>query len=249
VIATNTNIKISDRDLIYEAKLAGKIPELTRGIIRRKIIQSQIAKAGIEPSAAELQQAADRFRLVNHLESAEATNKWLQELHLSVDDFEQMVTQDLLSNKLAHHLFGDRVEQTFHQNFLDYSAATFYEVILEDRDLAMEIFYSLQEGDLSFADVAHQYIADPEFRRRGGYVGTVGRKQLRPEISAAIFAAKPPQLIKPVITAVGVHLIQVAEIIEPNLDERLRYQILIELFERWLSEKMIEISPQISIEK
>jgi hypothetical protein len=44
VIATNTNIKISDRDLIDEAKLAGKIPELTRGIIRRKIIQAQIAK-------------------------------------------------------------------------------------------------------------------------------------------------------------------------------------------------------------
>jgi parvulin-like peptidyl-prolyl isomerase len=246
VISTNTNIEIRDRDLIYEARVAGKIPELARGIIRRKIIRAQIIEAGIEPSAAELQQAADRFRLVNQLESAEATNKWLQEHHLSVDDFEEIVTQDLLSNKLAHHLFSNRVEQFFHQNLLDYSAATFYEVILEDRDLAMELFYSLQEGDLSFADVAQQYISDPEFSRRGGYVGTVARKQLRPEISAAIFAAKPPQVIKPIITAVGVHLIQVAEIIEPKLDERLHHQILTELFERWLSEKMIEISPQIS---
>jgi PPIC-type PPIASE domain len=248
VISTNTNINISDRDLIYEAKLAGKLPNLVRGIIRRKVIESQIKKAGIDPNAAELQQAADRFRTVNHLESAEATNNWLQEHHLSVDDFEDMVTQDLLATKLARHLFAHQVEQFFHQNFLDYSAATFYEIILEDRDLAMELYYSLQEGDLSFADVAHQYISDPEFSRRGGYVGTVGRKQLRPEISAAIFAATPPQLIKPIITAVGVHLIQVAEIIEPKLDERLHQQILIELFERWLSEKTIEISPQISFD-
>ncbi len=248
MISKNTNIEISDRDLIHEAKLAGKIPNLVQGIIRRKVIGSQIKKAGIDPSAAELQQAADSFRLVNQLESAEATNKWLQEHHLSVDDFEEIVTQDLLSKKLAHHLFASQVEQFFHQNLLDYSAATFYEIILEDRDLAMEIFYSLQEGDLSFADVAQQYISDPEFSRRGGYVGTVGRKHLRPEVSAAIFAAKPPQLIKPVITAVGVHLIQVAEIIEPELDERLHNQILTELFERWLSEKMIEISSQISIE-
>ena len=180
MISTNTNIKISDRDLIYEARIAGKIPELTRGIIRRKIIRAQIAQAGIEPSLVELQQAADRFRLVNQLESAEATIKWLQEHHLSVDDFEDMVTQDLLVTKLAQHLFAHQVEQLFHQNILDYSAATFYEVILEDRDLAMELFYSLQEGDLSFADVAQQYISDPEFCRRGGYVGTVGRKQLRP---------------------------------------------------------------------
>jgi PPIC-type PPIASE domain len=247
VTSTNTNIEIIDRDLIYEAKIAGKIPDLARGIIRRKIIGLQVEKAGLEPTAAELQQAADKFRTVNHLESAEATNKWLQKLHLSVDDFEEMVTQNLLADKLAHHLFANQVEQFFYQNLLDYSAAAFYEIILEDRDLAMELFYSLQEGDLSFADVAQQYISDPEFSRRGGYVGTVGRKQLRPEISAAIFATKPPQLIKPVITSVGVHLIQVAEIIEPKLDERIHHQILMEMFDRWLSEKIMEISPQILI--
>jgi parvulin-like peptidyl-prolyl isomerase len=244
---TNTHIKISDRDLIYQAKIAGKIPELVRGIVRRRIIGEQVAKAGIKPSIAELQQAADRFRIINQLESAEATNKWLQELCLSVDDFEDMVTQDLLSNKLAQHLFDNRVEQFFHQNFLDYSKAIVYEVILEDRDLAMEIFYSLQEGDLSFADVAHQYISVPELRRSGGYLGTVGRKQLRPEISAAVFSAKPPQLIKPIITAVGVHLIQVAEIIEPKLDELLHQQILTEMFDRWLAEKIAEFTPQVQI--
>jgi hypothetical protein len=245
-MSTNTNLNISDRDLIYEAKIAGRIPELVRGIIRRKIIGAEVAKAGIEPSTLELQQSADKFRMLNQLESAEATNKWLKENFLSVDDFEDMVTQDLLFNKLAQHLFGNKIEQFFHQNILDYSAAILYEVILEDRDVAMEIFYSLQEGDLSFADVAHQYIPIPELRRQGGYIGKVGRKQLRPEISAAVFAAKPPQLIAPITTAVGVHLIQVEEIIEPKLDERLHQQILMEMFDRWLSETIATI-PQRSI--
>jgi parvulin-like peptidyl-prolyl isomerase len=241
------NTEIEDRDLIQESKLSGKIPELIQSILRRKIIHQQIEKAEINPTGAELQQAADKFRIVNQLESAEATNKWLQDRYISLDDFEDIVTQNLLAHKLAEHLFGDRVQQFFHQNFLDYSAATLYEVILEDRDLAMEIFYALQEGDLSFADVAHQYISAPELSRRGGYLGTVGRKQLRPEISAAVFAAKPPQLIKPVITAMGVHLIQVVEIIEPQLDERLHQQILTEMFDRWLTEKIAEIAPQISM--
>jgi parvulin-like peptidyl-prolyl isomerase len=233
---TNTNTEISDRELIYEAKIAGKIPELRQGIIRRKIIEQQVQKASINLTVADLQAAADRFRIVNQLESAEATKKWLDDRFLSVDDFEDIVTQNLISSKLAHHLFGDRVEQLFYQNVLDYSGAIIYEVILEDYDLAMEIFYSLQEGDLSFADVAHQYIPIPELRRRGGYVGKVGRKQLRPELSAAIFAAKPPQLIKPIVTAVGVHLIQVEEIIEPKLDAQLQQQIIAEMFDRWLTE-------------
>jgi parvulin-like peptidyl-prolyl isomerase len=248
VIETKNNcFKISDRDLSYEAKISGKIPELIEGILRRKIIEAQVKEARIEPTIVELQQAADRFRIDNQLASAEATNKWLEDRYLSVDDFEYIITQNLIADRLASHLFGDRVEQFFHQNLLDYSAAIIYEVMLEDRELAMELFYSLQEGDLSFANVAHQYISAPDLRRRGGYIGRVGRKQLRPEISAAVFAAKPPQLIKPVISAVGVHLIQVEEIIEPKLDERLHQQILAEMFDRWLDEKIADL-PQVQIE-
>jgi parvulin-like peptidyl-prolyl isomerase len=245
VVATNTNSKISDQDLIYEIKISGKIPELRDGILRRKIVEEQVKIAGIEPNISELQQAADQFRLVNQLESAEATNQWLAERCLSLDDFEYIVTQNLRSNKLAEHLFGNQVEKIFHQNLLDYGGAVIYEIILEDKDLAMEIFYALQEGDLSFADVAHRYIPDAELRRRGGYIGKVGRKQLFPEVSAAVFAAKPPQLIEPIVTAVGVHLIQVEEIITPELDERLHQQILDELFDRWLTDMIRNCSKEL----
>jgi parvulin-like peptidyl-prolyl isomerase len=239
-----TSSKISNRDLIYEAKIAGKIPELIQGILRRQVIDRCVREAGIKPTLVELQAAADRFRLLNKLESAEDTNKWLEDNFLSLDDFEYIVTQNLITDRLAQHLFGDRVEKFFYQNLLDYSTAIIYEVILEDQNLAIEIFYAIQEGDLSFADVAHQYIPDLELRRRGGYLGKVGRKQLRPEISAAVFAAKPPQLIKP-ITAVGVHLIQVEEIFQPQLDEQLHQKILTELFDSWLNETIATISPKI----
>ena len=234
ILATNQQ-QISIQDLIQAARLSGKIPELSQDILRRQIVEGQAASAGVNLAAEELQAAADKFRLVNQLQTAEATWSWLTANLLSVDDFEQLVAHSLLTEKLAEHLFGDQVEQFFHQNLLDYSGAMIYEVILEDQELAMEIFYSLQEGDLSFADVAYQYVDEPELRRRGGYVGFVGRKQLRPEISAAVFAAKPPQLIKPVVTAVGIHLIQVEELIQPQLDDELRQRILMDLFDRWLA--------------
>jgi parvulin-like peptidyl-prolyl isomerase len=240
---TITRTEIKDRELIYEAKISGKLNGLIQSILRRNVIAAQIKQIGIELTATELQQAADRFRIIHQLETTEATKKWLEDGDFSLDDFEYIVTQDLLAQKLAEHLFCDRVEQFFHQHLLDYSGAILYEVILEDRDLAMEIFYSLQEGDLSFADVAHQYITAPELRRRGGYIGTVSRKQLHPEISAAVFAASPPQLIAPVTTAIGVHLIQVEEIITPKLDQQLYQQILTEMFDLWLVEKVAEISP------
>lgn len=239
---------IGSRDLIFEAKIAGKVPALICGIVRRHIIDRYVKEAAIEPTPTELQAAADLFRLNNNLATIEVTQQWLNDNLLSLDDFEYIITQNLLAERLAHHLFADRVPEFFYQNSLDYCRATIYEVILEDRNLAMELFYSLQEGDLSFADVAHQYISDPELRRRGGYVGKIARKQLRPEISAAVFAAKPPQLIKPIVTAVGVHLIEVEEIVQPQLDERLHQQILTELFENWLTETTEELMPTLSID-
>jgi parvulin-like peptidyl-prolyl isomerase len=240
---TASTREISSQDLIYEAKLTGKLPALFHGILRRHTIEQEADRLGITSTAAELQVAADKFRTINQLETAEATWKWLQANFLTVDDFERLVAHGLTTEKLAHQLFGDRVEHFFHQNLLDYSGATIYEVVLEDRELAMEIFYSLQEGDLSFADVAYQYIRDPELKRRGGYIGTIGRNQMRPEISAAVFAAKPPQLIKPVVTAIGIHLIQVEEILQPQLDDNIRQQILMDMFERWLEEQIAIAAP------
>ena len=247
-IVTVPNNKITLQDSIEEAKISGKFTELIQGFLRRQIIAQQAQQLGIETTAQELQVAADLLRKNQKLDSAEATLKWLKTNFLSVDDFEKIVIHKLITEKLAQHLFGDRVEHYFHQNTLEYGGATIYEVVLDNCELAMEIFYSLQEGDLNFADVAHQYIPDSEHKRRGGYLGTVNRQQLRPEISAAVFAAKPPQLIKPVITAIGVHLIYVEQITQPKLDEILHHKILMDMFDAWLDEQVASVSNHISIE-
>lgn len=242
------NNKITLQDSIEEARISGKFNELIQGFLRRQIIAQQTQRLGIATTAQELQVAADLLRKNQKLDTAESTLKWLKANFLSVDDFEKIVIHKLLSEKLAQHLFGDRVEHFFHQNTLEYGGAAIYEVILDDRELAMEIFYSLQEGDLNFADVAHQYIPDSELKRRGGYLGTVNRKQLRPEISAAVFAAKPPQLIEPVVTAIGVHLIYVEQINQAKLDDLLRQKILMDMFDAWLEEQVATVSNHISIE-
>jgi parvulin-like peptidyl-prolyl isomerase len=81
-----------------------------------------------------------------------------------------------------------------------------------------------------------------------GAIPNVHQRQLHPEISAAVFASQPPQLIRPVITDVGIHLIHVEEIIQPQLDRLLHQQIMMDMFERWIEQQIEIVSPQISIE-
>jgi parvulin-like peptidyl-prolyl isomerase len=231
-------LKISHQDIIEHLKISCQIPSLLEAIATQKIITETAAKANITIELAELQQAADNLRLANNLIKAEETWQWLQKHYLSLDNFEEIAHLNILSAKLAHHLFADKVESFFYAHQLDYSGAVIYEVILDDEDLALEIFYALQEGEISFQQIARQYIQNPEIRRAGGYQGVRKRSDFRPEIAAAIFAANPPQLIKPIITPKGVHIIIVEEIIQPELNEQMRVTILGNLFTNWLKEEV-----------
>ena len=231
-------LKISHQDIIEHLKISCQIPSLLEAIATQKIITETAERANIKIEIAELQQAADNLRLANNLIKAEETWQWLQKHYLSLDNFEEIAHLNILSAKLAHHLFDDKVESFFYAHQLDYSGAVIYEVILDDEDLALEIFYALQEGEISFQQIARQYIQNPEIRRAGGYQGMRKRSDFRPEIAAAIFAANPPQLIKPIITPKGVHIIIVEEIIQPELNEQMRVTILGNLFTNWLKEEV-----------
>ena len=240
-------IVISAEDILHQAQLALQIPTLIQGIVQRKIIATAAEEAGITIQTEDLQEAADRFRLLNKLESSEATWTWLQKYSLTLDDFEELVQLTLLSNKLAQHLFGDKVEPYFYENQLNYAGVVMYEVILDNEDLAMELYYGLIEEEISFSEVSHQYIQDKELRRCGGYLGTLSRQDLKPEIAAAVFASCPPQILKPVTTSKGVHLISVEEIIQPQLDDLLKAKILSSLFTQWLTKQAEQVKITINI--
>ena len=234
-------VKVSNEDIIYHLKISCQIPGLLEAIASRKIITETAEKEGIAIEIAELQQSADSLRLVNNLVKAEDTWEWLRKHYLSLDNFEEIANLNLLSAKLANHLFAEKVEPFFYAHQIDYSAAVTYEAVLDDEDLALELFYALKEGEISFQEIARQYIQNPEIRRAGGYQGIRKRSDFRPEIASAVFAANPPEILKPVITPKGVHIIVVEEIIAPELNEQVRIAILGDLFTNWLKEQINQL--------
>ncbi len=240
------HFSISTLDIIQKLKRSCQIPDIIEAIASEKIITEAAEKAGIELTEAELQQEGDRFRLEKKLATAKDTWAWLDKHHLSVKDFEKLVYNNLISQKLANHLFLPQVEKFFYENRLNYEAAVTYEVILEDRDLALELFYAMEEGEITFPEIARMCIQEPELRRSYGYQGVRYRKDLRPEIAAAVFASSPPEILKPITTPKAVYLIWLEDIIEPELDEKLREKIISELFAAWLKKKIsaLEINIQ-----
>lgn len=211
-----------------------QVPALTDKIVTHEVVTRASAEAGIAVESDELQQAVDNWRLINQLDSVEATQLWLQKHYLSLEEFGDLISATVLSSKLARHLFDDKVESYFLDYQLDYMQVAMYEIVLDDEGIAMELSYAMDEGEITFFEAAYRYIQDKELSRKGGYKGTIYRKNLEPEISAAVFAAAPPKILKPIITSSGVHLIRVEELIKPQLDAVVRQKIISELFSAWL---------------
>ena len=241
------HFKISISHIIHKLKGTCEIPNIVEAIASEKIIIETAEKAGINITEAELQKEGDKFRLEKKLATAKDTWAWLDKHHLSIKDFEKLVHKSLISKKLANHLFAPQVEKFFYETRLNYEAAVTYEVTFENRDLALELFYALEEGEITFPEIARTYIQEPELRRAYGYQGVQYRKDFRPEIAAVVFASSPPGIIKPVTTPKLVHLIWVEEVIKSELNDELREKITSELFASWLKKKfrLLDISIQL----
>lgn len=235
------SLTISYEDIIRHLKLSCQIPHVMEAIATQKIITKAAQEAGIIVSEAERQHEGDRLRFAKKLVKAQDTWDWLKRNNLSLNEFEELVHHSIVSKKLADHLFANQVEPFFYKHQLDYTAAITYEVIFDERDLALELFYALKEGEISFQSIAREYIQELELRRAGGYQGIRRRRDFRPEIASAVFAANPPDILKPITTSKGVHLIWVEEIIHPNLDENLQREIITNLFSHWLKQQIEQI--------
>ena len=240
-------LKVSNSEIIERLKISCQFPMAVRQVIRRQIIEDAARTEGVVLSDLELQEAADDFRAEHNLYDPNETWRWVQSNCLTGDEFEQLIYESRLTAKLTRHLFSDRIESYFYEHQLDYVKAAIYEIVLPDFDTAIELYYAVEEREISFVEIARQYISEPTLRRQHGYKGVFSRQELDSAISPQVFAANAPEILKPIAVNQNYHLILVEEIIEPQLTDAVRSQIMNQLFTKWLEQQSqlyaIEILP------
>ena len=236
-MSIDTNIATAD--ILEQLKISRKIPEIIEQIFTRRIVRAEAERLGIKVEIPELQEAADLFRAKNRLISARITEKWLEMNQLSLDEFEMIVHLELLSDKLKSIVLKDKVEQHFYQHQLDFDRVVISEVILTNKELATELYYAIRAEEISFQDVATKYITDPELKRKGGYLGQIKRKDLNPGLRSVFSVTTYPQVVKPIATSQGFHLIWLEEKIEATLEPDIYQEIQSQLFTEFLREKIM----------
>ena len=231
---------ISTQEIIQFLKQKTRLKEVCEQILRDKIIERATASRNIVVTPEEIQTEAEEIRRAKRLEKASDTMAWLQEELNTVEEWEIAIAKNLLAKKLASHLFDKQVEPYFAQHRLDFDQFILYQLVVPYEKLAQELFYQIEEEEISFYQAAHLYDIDENRRFVCGYEGEVHRWNFAPDITAAIFKTPVPvnEIIGPIRSELGYHLFRIEAHIPAQLTSEQRQEIVDRLFKQWLDSEL-----------
>jgi len=229
-----TKIVIEPEEIVNFLKSELDLKEVYQKILFKKVIRYVAQERGIVVTTEEIEAEADRQRRERGLEKATDTIAWLASQLVAPGDWEVGIRDRLLSQKLAQALFAQEVEKFFFQNQLEFEQVILYQIIVDSEKLAQEIYYQIEEGEISFYNAARLYDNDTHRREKCGYEGKMYRFSLQPDIAAVVFSTQPKDLIGPLKTAQGYHLFMVEEFLPAELTSAKYHEILNNMFQHWL---------------
>jgi parvulin-like peptidyl-prolyl isomerase len=202
------------------------------------LLRQYAAKTGVTVSDDELQLAADELRYDRNLESVEKTHQWMKSRNQTPLSLQTAVEDMLRRNKVRSAISDSELAKYFAEHQSQYQTVQLYSIRVSNKDKASELLSQIQEG-ANFHALAMEHSEDDKTRHLGGYVGNLTRGEMIGEIEAAVFAAKPGQVIGPIKTDNGFNLFKVASVDKPTFDD-VKQKVRSAVFENLLAKLRAE---------
>lgn len=135
----------------------------------------------------------------------------IEYLHVPISAFasiEVQVSDEEIRNYYEEHKDDFKIEERRKVNYVLFSTEPSSEDSSRVYELANDILKEAKSGE-DFAKLADEYSEDPSVQNNHGDLGYFDRASMVPEFSEAAFSAKPGEVVGPVKTRYGLHIIKV----------------------------------------
>ncbi|MBF2098200.1 MAG: peptidylprolyl isomerase [Gloeomargaritaceae cyanobacterium C42_A2020_066] len=173
-------------------------------------------------------------------------HQWLAQRHLTSDQLLGLATRAWRVARLKEQTFAPRLESHFLKRKAQLDRAVYSLIRTPSGEIAQELYFRIQEGEQSFAELARAYSQGPE-ARTGGLVGPVPMGNLNATLAKILTTSQPRQVWPPVKLDTWFVIVRLEERLPVTLDEGLRQQLLDELFEQWLQEQVHALSTALTV--
>jgi parvulin-like peptidyl-prolyl isomerase len=231
-----------DTEGAFQSQIQAQI--LTQ-LVLSELLDQWAAELDIEATEADVEE--ERTKLIEQLGGQKAFDKAVEESGLSEEDVNDQIRQRVLQDRIAEKVAeGVEVTDADIQKFYDENAetrfgpkATARHILVKDKAKAESILEELRNGG-DFAKLAQKHSTDPGSAEQGGELPEFGRGQMVAPFEEAVFNAKQGDIIGPVKTDFGYHVIEVLQLSQGQSIDEVREEISTELGDTKKSEVLKE---------
>lgn len=233
------------KDLITYLKLNNEFDDIVERMTRDKVTVCAGAKRGFSVSTEELQENADNLRRHVGLHRAKDTQGWLDELHVTIDDFEGHIHDMVMKRKVQEDVVTDAaIDAYFQQHSPKFDTIDLKQIVLDDEGKAKEMVALLEDDPDLFAELVQAHSIDDETRNNGGSMKGVRRGTLALEVEAKLFNATDGDIVGPLQLGDSdfFEVFVVTQKHKAVLTDFVKDEVGATLFSDWLAERMDEIA-------
>ena len=195
----------------------------------------------IDCTEEETTSAYQRFMTQHRLSDRQELITWASQKDLSTEELELMILRPFKIAKFKQSRWGDRVETYFHQNKKQLDLVMYSQIAVDTPDIAQELYFRLQEGEQSFAELAPQYSQGSE-ANTNGIVGPIRVYNLHATIARTLLTSRVGQLQRPMMIGKWYFILRLEKFISAELDNSMYHSILNDFFDRWLVQERQQLT-------
>lgn len=213
-------------------------------LLQEVIIDQSIAAFPCTPE--EKVNAYQQFYDANQLSIESEPNASLELHEITEEQLNALATRGLRIEKFKRATWGNQLESYFLRRKRELDKVIYSMIRTTDPGIARELYFRIQEGEQSFAELARDYSQGPE-AKTAGLVGPVELGKTPLPLADRLYASQSGRLLPLMSLGKWVVIVRLEQLIPAVLDQAMRQQLLNELFERWVQEQLIELTSSGSI--
>jgi len=237
--AANYVLTVNNRNLTVQQALlflqfsSKECPDLMSELIQQQLVLEAIEEDPFPVYKAELQSAADEFRIANGLLTTEETQQYLVELGLSVERFQEILAWGIQARKLEARVIGNEDESYFEAYKQDFASIQIFWVETRTQSVAAQLAKTAQQKGLLSATLT--IITSAKSKE----ISCSITNHRMCELPSILANASVGTVVGPVKEGSRYWVAEVLNKQPAKLDTDTRAIIRGRLFHKWLTDKMI----------
>ncbi len=255
--------ELSEDSPQYEAAVQQIMPQLVEIEIAKAYAEEHditVSDAEVDRELARIkEQVGQQARAAGQdLSNQEAYEQALEQNNITEDELREDIRENLPLLEVQERVAGDtqpseeEVQKYYDENkaaqFTNPAQRCMRHILFnkDQKEKAEEVKQQLENG-ANFAELAKENSQDPGSAEQGGDLGCLGKGETVPEFEKAAFGAETGEIVGPVETEFGYHLIEVTDVrpeetrpleeVEPQITEQLAATKRDEEFQAWIEEQ------------